>query len=146
MTQDEFENLFDADEIAELEKLGKDVAQQSAAPKKDGVWYAGDEQDGNGHTLSTYAVNANGKTLLWIWADNDVEVSRDDIPELHVPSLATAHWIWVANARRTHWVKTRGVALRYPHGDGSGTHIDGNTLRMYVGPRVGRWLAEFYGV
>lgn len=137
-----FENLFNADEIAELQKAAEDVAAQVAAetPKKDGLWYVKDE-GGN----SLYALNAAGKTILWFTVDNVAEMTPEQVGG-HLPLGMTAHRIVVWNAYRTANLETNGFGARYLHDDGSGTHIDGNTVRAYTIPRASRWIAHFYGV
>lgn len=152
MTNDEFKDLFGEDEVLELEQAAA-AAEAEAAEKapvatvKDGLWYAEDSVDANGHTISWYALNASGKTLLWISVDNALEIGAELLSNAahgHVPAGVTGHAIRVHNATRTVSVETSGIAVRAPHEDG--THVDGQTIRSYVVPRVSRWIAQFYGI
>ena len=145
MGENEFKNLFNADEIAELQAVADELADEVAKqqPKKDGIWYSHDADDNvNGHSESYYAVNAGGKTVLWIAIDNDLSV---DIGH-QLPEGATAHMIRVWNATKTAFIDTKGFAFRYAHSDGTGTHVDGNTVRSYVMLRTGQLIAHFYGI
>lgn len=138
-----FADLFSDDEVAELAALEKDaVAVQT--PKKTGVWYV-DTKTESGHAISVYAMNAAGKTILWLAVDNDVEVTANDLG-VEVSEGVTIHAIRVWNANYTTWLDTKGFAARYEHPDGTGTHIDGNTVRQYAMPRIWDWIAHFYGV
>jgi len=137
-----FENLFNADELAELQAVYAEVqAAVAESAKKDGLWYVHDDQVGH----SVYALNSNGKTILWFTVNNEVELGAEQIGG-HLPMGVTAHRIVAWNAYRTASIETKGFAAKYLHDDGSGVHIDGNTVRAYVLPRVHRWIAEFYGV
>lgn len=146
MTNDEFKGLF-GDDAAELEALGAEVAaevaaEQPAAPKKDGVWYAHDGVDGNGHTISWYALNSGGKTLLWASVNNALEISTAPLGQ--APAGVTGHGIRVYNAQRTASVETNGIAVRTLHEDG--VHVDGQSVRSFLLPRVSRYISHFYGV
>jgi hypothetical protein len=149
MTDDEFKGLLGESDAAELEALAAEVeaevaAEQPAAPKKDGLWYAHDGVSSDGHTISWYALNGGGKTVLWVSIDNDLEVSTAALGKL--PDGITGHAIRVHDAERTDSMATNGIALRAPHQDGTGTHLDGQTVRSYVLPRALRYLGRFYGV
>jgi hypothetical protein len=157
MTENEFNEQFSADDLAEIESaLAATAAEAEAAaveqakeaakakPVKDGLWYVEDGTNGNGHTISWYRLVTGGKTLLWFSLDNDLEAPAPK--GLHVPPGVTVHTIRVHNATRTASIETTGVGARAPHKDGTGVHIDGQTVRQYVAPRVPRWIAEFYAV
>lgn len=136
-----FETLFDEADVAALKALGNEITAEAATKKpakKDGIWYLTDSQDGGS---STYVVNAGGKTMLHVVVDNANEMHVDGLPE-----GVTAHSITVYNAKKDSFLTTKGWAIRGLHADGSGVHVDGNTVRSYVGPRVWKWLAHFYGV
>jgi hypothetical protein len=136
------DGIFNASELAELKAAANDVVAQVAAeaPKKNGLWYVKDEG-----TQSLYAVNSGGKTVLWFTVDNTTEMTPEQVGG-HLPLGVTAHRIVVWNSYRTVDVETNGFAARYLHDDGTGTHIDGDTVRAYALPRIGRWLGHFYGV
>jgi hypothetical protein len=149
MGENEFNELFGDETLAELNEAfaaAAAEAQETAAvkPVKDGLWYDSDGVNGDGHTISWYRLVSGGKTLLWFSMDNDLEVPAP--AGVYVPPGVTVHTIRVHNATRTASVSTSGVAGRAPHKDGSGTHIDGQSVRAYTIPRVARWIAEFYGV
>jgi hypothetical protein len=138
MGENEFKNLFSAEEIAELQAAAEDTLAQKPA-KKDGIWYVADDASGN---TSFYEFVIGGKVVLNVAVDNAHE---KEIP-FQLPPGATAHSITVWDAKRTSFRNTNGFALRYEHNDGTGVHVDGNTVRAYVLPRATRWIAEFYGV
>lgn len=157
MTNDEFSSQFDASELDAIESELSETAAafeaeqaQAAAeaakakPVKDGLWYVEDTTNADGHTISWYRLVTGGKTLLWFSLDNDLEAPAPK--GLHVPPGVTVHAIRVHNATRTASTETAGIGARAPHQDGSGVHIDGQSVRQYVAPRVPRWIAEFYGV
>ena len=146
MTENEFKGLFGEDFEAVAESLAnaeaEELAAKAATPQKDGLWYVHDGVDGNGHTISWYALTAGGKTLLWASVDSDATLT--ETTGVIVPPGVTAHAIRVHNATRTASVATTGVAARGPHKDG--VHVDGNSVRSYVLPRTSRWIVHFYGV
>lgn len=157
MTENEFNEQFSADDLAEIEASLSEAAAEAeveaaaaaklaakAKPMKDGLWYVEDGTNGDGHTISWYRLVTGGKTLLWFSLDNDLEAPAP--AGLHVPAGVTVHAIRVHNATRTASVATSGVGARAPHQDGTGVHIDGQSVRQYVAPRASRWVAEFYGV
>lgn len=145
MGEDKFKDLFSEDELMALQtaaaiaeaEVAAQAAQAAKVHKQDGIWYSHDENE-----MSLYEVRVGHKVLLWIRVDNAHEIQTP----FHVPAGASAHAIQVWDAKRERFLDTMGIALRYEHADGSGTHIDGNTVRMYVLPRVSRWLGHFYGV
>lgn len=150
MTENEFNELFAADDVAELtEAMAAAEAETKAAqpatpaPTKDGVWYVNDGVNADGHTISWYRLSAHGKAVLWFSVDNDIEVPSGPLGKL--PAGVTAHAIRAWNATRTASVATTGLAIRVPHGPDD-VHIDGQSVRSYVVPRASRWVAEFYGV
>lgn len=151
MTNDEFSAQFDADELAAIENEMAEAAAQheaetvKAQPVKDGLWYVEDTTDGNGHTISWYRLVMAGKTVLWISADNDLEATPEQLGGV-LPGGATGHFLTVHNSTRTASIATKGFGVRVPHGDGTGSHIDGQTVRSYVTSRALRWIGEFYGV
>jgi hypothetical protein len=153
MTENEFneaknliDGLFGADGKT-AEQIAAEVAAEKAkaAPPKDGLWYVEDTTNSDGHTISWYRLVAHGKTLLWISADNDLEATPEQIGG-KLQAGASAHALTVWSGDRTKEAATKGFGVRVPHPDGSGTHIDGQTVRAYVIPRASRWIASFYGV
>jgi hypothetical protein len=153
MTENEFNEQFSPEDIAELKALEAQMDEAAAAQAaeaakvkalKDGLWYVYDGANADGHAISWYRLVTGGKTLLWFSLDNDLEAPAP--AGLHVPAGITVHQIVAWNATRTASVKTSGVGARAPHQDGTGVHIDGQTVRAYVAPRAARWIAEFYGV
>lgn len=151
MTDDEFKGLFSAAEQAELESaaevadleavVASVAAEATSSTKQDGVWYSHDAKDGNGHLVSWYAINMGGKSVAWISVDNYVEVSTAG---LGLPAGLTGHGMVIWNAERTVSHATKGVAVRAPHEDG--THIDGQSVRSFIYPRLPRFLGQLYGV
>lgn len=146
MTEKDFQDIF-GDDFAELaEAMNAAAAEEKAKepkPVQDGIWYAHDTKDSNGHAISWYRFAAGGKTILWASADNDLEMSQDDMGG-QLPGGATGHAITIWNADLSKSIPTKGIAIRVPHEDG--THIDGTTIRSFMGPRAARFLGEFYGV
>jgi hypothetical protein len=149
MTEDEFMGLFDKDDIKDVADVFAAVADEAAkAPKKDGVWFAENKVEG-GHNLSLYAINLGGRTVAWATINNDwVETDPETLQALgkELPEGVTAHRIFIQNAHRTDGEMTNGLALRYEHGDGSGVHADGQTIRLYIMPRLTKIIARLYGV
>jgi hypothetical protein len=144
MGEDEFKKLFSDAELNELQTAADAVAKQAATqPKKDGIWYVRDDSADQQNTLSLYAVNAGGKTIMWIAVNNTITLELDGI---HFPGDATAHPIRIWNAKMDQWLDTEGFAIAYTHDDGTGRHIDGNTVRAYAMPRANKWVAHFYGI
>jgi hypothetical protein len=151
MTDDEFKGLFGNDytEIAEAmdeAEAAHKAKAEAAKPKKDGLWYVRDEDvPEHGHTISVYALNLGGKTVAWIRVDNDLEVPAEELAKLgKVPAGVTGHAIRIFSADGGRDIATTGIALRYPHQDG--THLDGQSIRAYVLPRASRFLGQLYGV
>lgn len=147
MTEDEFKNLFDSKDIKDVADVFEAiVAEKPPTPKKAGLWYAHDEQDANGHSVSVYALNMGDKTVAWVMADNDiVETDATLIAPLgNIPEFVTPHRITIWNGTRTESYVSKGLALRYPQS--SGVHIDTNTVRAYVMPRLPKILGRLYGV
>lgn len=155
MTENEFQEQFDPTELAELKALEAEMdkaaaleaaeqAKATVSKVKDGLWYVEDGVNADGHTISWYRLVTGGKTLLWFSLDNDLEAPAP--AGLHVPPGITVHAIRVHNATRTASLATGGIGARAPHKDGTGVHIDGQTVRQYVAPRATRWISEFYGV
>jgi len=144
MGENEFKDMFNADEIAELQAAADEVAAQVAAdtPKKNGIWYSHDENEG---ANSVYALNMGGKTILWFTVNNTVELLPSQIGGI-LPDGITAHRIVAWNSYRTANLVTDGFAARHLHDDGTGIHVDGNTVRAFITPQVQRLLAHFYGV
>lgn len=154
MTDDDFQGLFSADDAAELlaaataaeTEVAAEVAAKAAAePLKEGIWYAGDEANENGHKISMYRLVMGGKVVMWAKVNTELTVSADDEPAVAgLPAGATAHRIVLVNATGTKMIGTKGFAVMAPHEDG--THIDGRTVRSFLIPRVARYLGELYGV
>lgn len=141
MDENEFKKLFSADELNELHAAAEQAEAEGVAPTKNGgVWYDGDEGQ-----FSRYAVNMGGKTVVWVMVNNDVVLSPAQ-HGLQIPAEITIHPIHVLSADRNQFVVTKGFAARYLHDDGTGVHVDGNTVRAYVAPRISHWLGHFYGV
>lgn len=156
MTDDDFAGLFSADEQAELAAATADVnaaleakaaelaakaaelAAKAAEPKKDGLWYSHNEDDANGHTISVYVVIMGGKEIMYARVNTALTVS---VPGL--PGGVTAHPIVIAGTLGKQ-IETKGFGLMAPHEDG--THIDGQTVRSFLIPRMPRYLGELYGV
>lgn len=149
MTNDDFNNLFDAGDLADLEAVASGIdAEKAAEPKKDGVWFSENKVEA-GHNLSLYAINLGGRTIAWATINNDW-VETDTTVLAPVASLlvegVTAHRIFIQNAHRTDGWMTSGLTLRYDHPDGTGVHADGNLIRKFIQSRVTRIVARFYGV
>lgn len=151
MTENDFQGLFGDDDYAEIAASMAEVEAEHAAEapavevKKTGVWYVEDVQGANGHAISIYALNLGGKTVATARIDNDLEVSPERLATLgKVPAGVTGHAIVIYSADGGHALATGGIALRYPHKDG--THLDGQTVRAYVLPRAARFIGELYGV
>jgi hypothetical protein len=144
-TNDLFAALVgDLGDVAEAGKAAEAELKKPAV-MKDGIRYAADEQDSNGHQISRYAVVMGGKVIAHVLIDNDLETTPPaGMPKL--PAGLTVHAIRVQDAMRTKTLETTGVAVKAPHNDGTGTHIDGQTVASYVGPRVARIIADLYGV
>lgn len=152
MTENDFNGLFGDDfseinealKAAEAEVAAQVEAAAKAEAKQDGLWYVRDEDDANGHAVSIYAVNASGKTLLWVRINNFLEIPTEGIG--HVPAGITGHAITIVSADGEKAIATKGIALKAPHQDGTGTHIDGQSVRVYILPRLTRFIGELYGV
>lgn len=152
MTADEFNELFAAEDLAEIQAAMQEAEIETAAatpeptapPVKDGVWYVEDVEDANGHQISWYRLAGHGKTLLWFSIDNEISLTAEELGG-HLPCGITGHAIRVWSGDRMHSIGTKGFAARAPHPDGA-VHLDGQTVRSYVVPRASRWIAEFYGV
>ena len=140
-----FQALVDEADKQNAEKL---AAKQAASVKNTGVWYDHDETNESGHSLSVYAINLSGKTIAWAMVNNDVVDTSDEGEKVKnaTQGVATAHNIFILNATRTGGYESKGLAMRYLHGDGSGTHVDGNSLRTYIMPRFSLIIARLYGV
>lgn len=111
-------------------------------PVKDGLAYAGDVDDTmTGHSLSRYTLTLYGRRILDVLVDNDIE--RKPSPKfgitLHQIYVAKPNTVTVADA-----VGTNGVAARTPHSDG--VHVDGQTVKTYVLPRVLRLMTLVHGL
>lgn len=160
MTNDDFAGLFGDDfgkdaaaEFAKLDeaKMAETVNEALAPAVKaeqpaNGLRYAGDTvAEGTADSLSWYRLLIGGKTVLWVSVNNDRPLPMKGAPG-GLPEGATVHGIWVWNADKTKHVATNGLAARYEHPDGTGTHVDGATVQLYVIPRAMRYVAEFYGV
>jgi hypothetical protein len=152
MTNEDFQGLFSADEQAELalaaeqaeleaqkEALEAEVAA-AAKPKQDGLWFSHNEDDSNGHAISVYVVRMGGKEVLYARVNTALTV---EVPGL--PAGVSAHPIVVAGTTGKQ-IETKGFGLMAPHNDGTGTHIDGQTVRSFIVPRLPRFLGELYGV
>jgi|SRR5690348_9392417 len=143
MGDEDFKKLFNDDEVAELQAVYDELAAEAtpaSQQKQNGIWYDGDEG-----IFSRYAVNLGGKTIIWVMVNNSVELTQEQ-HKMPVSPDVTVHPIHVLSADRNQFLVTKGFAARYLHGDGSGVHIDGNTVRAYVAPRVSHWVGHFYGV
>ena len=151
MNQDEFTNMFDPDDLNDIAAMAATVDKEVAKamptkPKKGGVWYVRDEQSTDGHTVSVYALNMAGKTLAWITVDNDIVETDETLlaPLGEIPPYVTVHRLFIWNAYRTDgYLTSNGFALRYPQKHG--VHVDTNTVRSYVMPRLALILARLYG-
>ena len=152
MTNEDFQGLFSADDAAELaaaaaqvdaELAAKKAELEAQAPKKDGLWFSHNEDDANGHTISVYVVRMGGKVVLQARVNTALTV---EFPGL--PAGVTAHPITITAGApgEKPAIPTSGVGVMAPHADGTGTHIDGSTVRSYVIPRIPRFLGELYGV
>lgn len=150
MTEDEFNALFANDDIKDVTEVFAAIAAETpptpVKPKKDGINYTHDEQDANGHTLSVYMINLGGKTIAWAVVDNDyVETDENMLAPLgEVPDYVTAHRIRIENATRTDGYLTKGLALRYPHGNK--VHVGVTAIRAYIGPRIAHIVGRLYGI
>lgn len=140
-----FQALVDEADKQNAEKL---AAEQAAAVKKTGVWYDHDETNESGHTISVYALNLGGKTIAWALVNNDIVDMSDEGEKIKnaTQGVATAHNIFILNSARSGGWETKGLAMRYEHSDGTGTHVDGNSLRTYIMPRFPMIIARLYGV
>ena len=158
-TNDKYAALFNAKDLNEVAAafdalvveaqkngFGPDGKVASAPPKKSGVWYSHNEQDTNGHTISVYALNMGGKTIAWLTADNDIAETDAALlaPLGNIPEFVTPHRITIWNGTRTESYASKGLALRYPQN--SGVHIDTNTIRAYIMPRLPKIVGRLYGV
>lgn len=153
MYEKEFKDLFSADEQAELAAAASDVeaaadAAAKAKPKKDGVWYDHNEENSQGHSISVYAINLGGKTVAWAIVNNDITETSDLATQLAAATggAATVHAIFIHNAHRTDGWMSHGLALSYEHNDGTGIHIDGQTIRSFVMPRLSKIVGRLYGI
>lgn len=127
----------------EVAAIDADAVKADLKPAKDGLTYAEDFDGANGHTFSRYAMTMAGKHVYDVLIDNFVEVPVPaDLGK--VPAGVTAHNITIAAPGEAVAMATTGVALRAPHNDGTGTHIDGRTVQAYIYPRAVRFLIQLY--
>lgn len=153
MTNDEFKGLFNENEAAEIaaaaEAAEAEYNEQLKAAKqagKDGMHYEATEQDANGHAVVRYAVRMGGKVVLWVLLDMDVQIAPPAmIPADKVPAGLVFVGVQVQSADKTSTVATTGSIAAYPSTDG-GYRAARSMLHAYVGPRVGRWVGQLYGV
>lgn len=126
-------NLSDDTELTTAASLLGSLADKAAAKLRDnGLCYLGDHE-----TESIYAVRINATTVFVVKVDNADKLEAPGLPE-----GVSAHRILVQSVDGARVVLTGGVAARAPHNDGTGTHVDGQTVASYVLPRAVRFIQE----